>query len=147
MLGPPASPGGGRGTTVVDGRPDGYSDIAFRDAPVERPTSGPDQDVAQLTDIAGPGMCLEQSERLRRDSRPAAQLQEDARDQQRNVAAPLPKRRQCDPQNLDPVVKILSEAPVSPPRLEFDVGRGDDASVGRRGAQRPQTNHLRILDG
>ena len=76
----------------------------------------------QLPHVARPGVPQQRVERLRREhlplSRPPARIVEEAADQQRDVRAPLPKRRDPNDDDAEPVVQVLPEAPLGDRLLE-----------------------------
>ena len=91
-------------------------------------------DVAQLADVAGPGIRLQRGhvvpgDRLDALAERLRELLDEAPDQQRNVLGPLAQRRHADREDVEPVVQVLAERPRRDQLLEIAVGRGDDPHV------------------
>ena len=88
-------------------------------------------DVAQLTDVAGPRVALEGQHVVFRDrldllAERFAELVDEAPDKERQVVSALAQRRDPNRKHVQPVVEILAERALRDALLEIAVGGGDD---------------------
>ena len=89
---------------------------------------------AQLSDVAGPAVALEEAGRLGRDPLEAAaelarRLGQEVLAERAHVGDPLAQRRQMHGDGVDPVEQIFAEAVRRDGGRQVAVGGGDDARV------------------
>ncbi len=91
-------------------------------------------EIFQLSDIAGPGVCREQrggivAELEIEAAALFAESPEKVIGQQHHVVAAFPQGRQEDRDDVEPVVEVLAKAPLGYFDLQVAVGGGHDADV------------------
>ena len=89
------------------------------------------EDVAQFADIAGPGVALEQVERLGRELQRAraASGAEEIGGERGDVAAAFAQRGHGDFEDVQPVVEIFAETPGAHFFAQVLVRRGDEPQI------------------
>ena len=90
--------------------------------------------VAQLADVARPGVVLEQAhgvlvDALDRLAVARVELVQEGLDEERDVFLALAQRRQLDGEDVQAVVEILAQLAAADGFGRIDVGRGDDPHV------------------
>ena len=144
------------GSASTSGSTDGLPDFGQRDAlgldePPLLHEDGALDRVGQLTDVARPGVGLEQledfgREPLHRFLERAAQAPEQVVGQRVDVLPALPQGRQVDAQDVDAVVQVFAEAGLTHERLDVAVGGGDDAHVDLDGLVAAQALEALVLE-
>ncbi len=94
------------------------------------------KEVAELADVAGPGLGLEELDGFGRkrglaDAELATESASEVADEFGNVLGPIPERGQADGELADPVEQVLAEEAFADHPFEVPVGGGDDADVDR----------------
>jgi hypothetical protein len=107
--------------------------------------------VAELADIAGPGVALQLFDCLGLEGLdlPAVligHLSGEMRDQRGNVLGALAERRQQQGEDVDPMIEILPERAFLDELIEVAMSGHDDADVDRDGAVATHTLDLPLLE-
>src|SRR6266513_5701452 len=103
--------------------------VRQRDLAVGAERVGALEDVLELTDVAGKVVRHQRGERVGRQPphlAPEAFVEppQEGQRERRDVLASRAKRRDDDPDHVDPIVEVLPEAPALHRRLEIPVRRG-----------------------
>ena len=106
--------------------------------------------IAQLTDVAWPGVSQQAGQRVIRQPGPGvAELGGHVHQQllrnRRDVGHALAQRRHGDADAREPVIQIFAEQAVAHALLQLAVGGGNDAHVHLNGAHAPHGPHLALL--
>src|SRR6516225_719699 len=116
-----------------------------------RQNDAPLDDVLELPHVAGPRVCEEPLEHLRRESLDVlpvlrVELLQEVLRQYRNVLHPVAKRRKRDADDVQPVVEVLAEPALLDEPLQVLVRRRDDTDVDRPALGGAQGQELALLD-
>src|SRR5262245_21902258 len=93
--------------------------------------------IAQLADVAGPGVALERLHRalgdlLERLALDLRELADEGPHQERHITVACPQRRHGDRKRVQPTGEILPERALLDHSVEVSAGRGDDPDVDAR---------------
>jgi hypothetical protein len=108
--------------------------------------------VAQLADVAGPRVRLEERERRGREERDVVALRllasvvDEGRREALDLVHALAQRRDGDGDAVEAKIEVLPEAAIGDLLFEIAVRRGDEADVDRLRLQAADALHLAILD-
>ena len=122
------------GCGVLAAPPDFRGQVRFRQLLAGCEDDHPLDDVAEFTDVSGPGVAFERGQRVLLEAPDAArvllrELLQEARGEKRDVAGPFAKRRQVDRNDVQPEEEVLAELPFGDHLLEVLVRRGDEPEV------------------
>ena len=122
----------------------GQEDVPFGE------TGGALEHVAQLADVAWPGLLHQPRERLGMQSvgrppRRAAEALDQAAGDRGDVLPAIAQRRQMDVEDVQAIVEVFAKAPLAHLALQIAVGSDDDAGVDRNRLDRADAADLALL--
>src|SRR5262245_7605075 len=127
-------------------------DVLVGDRGVVAEQQRPLHNVAQLADIAGKGMRLEQQERLVRELGHAGSADalarpfEEQSTERLYLGGALAQRRDCERDAVKPEVQILAERATRDLLVQVAMCGGDDADVNRSRAERAHPQDSAFLE-